>query len=220
MRLMKKTLAVLLLLATALSATSEARAQASLSDANRDFPRWEVRGGVGWLSLFDFVGALGTGFGSIDFGTNDDNGITTRREGWNALLNPNLDLYYNLTPRFSVGVSATVGHISSKLVYVTGGSGVRKSSSFTYPSLLVGLKWLYARLEDNLWSIYGTAGVGASLMCVKNVDTAGEVNNTTQFSPMVNFYPLGVSFGTSRGLFAEVGFGARGVINMGGFFSF
>lgn len=220
MDVMKRTLAVLLLVAGVLSATCEVRAQEYSSGTSDDFPRWEIRGGVGWFSVFDFVGALGTAFSSIDPGANDDNGITTRREGWEALLNPNVEVFYNFTPRLSVGMSATVGHISSRLVYVTGGSGVRKSCALTYPSLLVGFRGVYWRTPDNLWSIYGTVGVGGSLMYVKNVDTEGQVSTSSQLAMMANFYPLGVSFGTSRGLFAEVGWGAQGFINMGGFFSF
>lgn len=217
---MKKTLAVLLLVAGVLSATCEARAQEYSSGTSDDFPRWEIRGGVGWFSPLDFICSLGTAFGTIDLGANNDNGITTRREGWCASLNPSVEVFYNFTPRISVGVSATVGHISSRLVYVTGGSGVRKSKAFTYPSLMVSARTIYWRTEDNLWRIYGTSGVGISLVCVKDVDTDGGVSTSLEKTVMANFYPLGVSFGTSRGLFAEVGWGAQGFINMGGFFSF
>ena len=155
---MKKTLAVLFLVAGVLSATCEARAQVYSSGTSDDFPHWEIRGGVGWFSPLDFICSLGTAFGTIDLGANNDNGITTRREGWCASLNPSVEVFYNFTPRISVGVSATVGHISSRLVYVTGGSGVRKSKAFTYPSLMVSARTIYCRTEDNLAGVCQRCG--------------------------------------------------------------
>lgn len=169
---------------------------------------WSIKGGVGWLSLPDFVGALVAGLGSID--TTEG----TKHKELTLLLNPNVEILYGCNDRFAVGLSASAGFIMSQSVIEATGV-VNKQATAFYPTLCVAAKTTYFRRGQ--FSMYGSWGLGVSAMVIEQSGADVENNGpNTALTPMGNLYPLSFSYGSSRtGGFAEVGWGAKGIVNVG-----
>jgi hypothetical protein len=74
-------------------------------------------------------------------------------------------------------------------------------------------------LNKDLLKIYGSAGVGLSLLHERN-DPGYYRESRYAWMPNIQFTPVGVKIGKKYGWFAEVGLGYRGVFNTGLFARF
>lgn len=166
---------------------------------------WSVKGGIGWYSIPDFVGALMVGLGSID----TTEGTTSH--SFVPLLNPNVEVHYGINDWLSLGGSLTVGYASAKSTFDDTGV-LNKSIVAIYPTLGFSAQTRY--FSSGKFSMYGSWGVGA-MMLVGNQITDNSSNNQFGIAPMGNAYPLCFSYGGDLGGFLEAGWGAKGLVNIG-----
>ena len=166
---------------------------------------WSVKGGIGWYSIPDFVGALMVGLGSID----TTEGTTSH--SFVPLLNPNVEVHYGINDWLSLGGSLTVGYASAKSTFDNTGV-LNKSIVAIYPTLCFSAQTRY--FSSGKFSMYGSWGVGA-MMLVGNQITDNSSNNQFGIAPMGNAYPLCFSYGGDLGGFLEAGWGAKGLVNIG-----
>lgn len=166
---------------------------------------WSVKGGIGWYSIPDFVGALMVGLGSID----TTEGTTSH--SFVPLLNPNVEVHYGINDWLSLGGSLTVGYASAKSTFDDTGV-LNKSIVAIYPTLCFSAQTRY--FSSGKFSMYGSWGVGA-MMLVGNQVTEDSTNNQFGIAPMGNAYPLCFSYGGDLGGFLEAGWGAKGLVNIG-----
>lgn len=168
---------------------------------------WDIKGGLGWFSVPDVMGALIAGLGTA-FGNPEG----SQREDFVPLLNPNIELHYGINNWFALGGSLSVGYSSAKSVEA--GGSVNKSATALYPSLMVSAKTTY--LRSGAFSMYGSWGIGIMALMAEQWSVDGSDNNNNfAIAPMGNLYPLGLSYGGRTGGFLEAGWGAKGFVNVG-----
>ena len=169
---------------------------------------WSIKGGVGWYSVPDVVGALVAGL-STAFGNPEG----AESQGFIPLLNPNIEVHYGINDWLALGGSLSVGYSSAKVVLTDTGA-LNKSASAFYPSLVFSAKTQYFR--SGAFAMYGSWGVGAMALAAKQWSSDGSNNNNSfGIMPMGNLYPLCFSYGGRTGGFAELGWGAKGFANVG-----
>lgn len=174
---------------------------------------WMIKGGLGELSLPDIVGVLATGL-SVSFDSTEG----TETKEFAPLLNPNVEILYGINNWFALGASVSAGYCSAKSVFVNTG-GTNKSSKAFYPSLQLCAKTTYFR--SGRFSMYGSWGVGAMGFFVDQWTADGSNNlNSDAITIMGNAYPLCFSYGGRTGGFAELGWGAKGFVNVGIYHAF
>lgn len=197
MRPMKRIICILAVAALVVGAPQKVVAQ--------ERGELSVRGGVGWYSTPDFIGALASGLGTM---SGEDG---TVHQSFVPLLNPNIGLYYGVNDWLSLGGSATLGYSTARRVFE--GSGVvEKSVEVIYPSLIVAAQTKY--YTEGKFSIYGTWGLGA-MAFISEQFYDGSVESDFNVSIMADVYPLSFSYGGDLGGFLEVGWGSRGFVNIG-----
>lgn len=173
---------------------------------------WQVKGSAGVLSLPDIVSIMIVGFGSIDTNENVERGEFVPITSLSAEAN------YWFSEKFAVGGSLTVGHASAWSNFTDTGA-LSRSISATYPTLCVNATTRYFRKGD--FMMYGLWGVGAMGIMARQYDSDNGLRNLEfAAAPMGNLYPLCLQYGQRNGLFVEVGWGARGIVNIGGCFAF
>lgn len=172
--------------------------------------RWQVKGGVGWFSLPDVFGSLVAGLGSID----TTEGV--EHKGFAPMLNPNVEVYCGINDWFALGGSLALGYMSFGSKFVETGA-LSKSSTALYPTLCIGAQTRY--FSTGKFSMYGSWGAGVMAL-ISNQKTPEENNIQVGVIPMVNLYPLSLSYGGSTGGFLEAGWGAKGFVNVGVYHNF
>ncbi|MBE6201134.1 MAG: hypothetical protein E7134_02975 [Rikenellaceae bacterium] len=192
--------AILLAVATITPASAQAKGE------------WNIKGGIGWVSTPDFVGALIAGLGSID--TTEG----TSHKELTTLLNPNVEILYGVNDKWAWGCSLSAGYILSQSVFDDTGV-VNKSASAFYPTLCLAAQTTYFRRGQ--FAMYGSWGFGVMAMVIeqKGTDVTADGPNIA-FAPMGNVYPLSFSYGGRTGGFAEIGWGAKGIVNLGIYHNF
>ena len=174
---------------------------------------WAIKGGIGELSLPDIVGVLATGL-SVSF----DNTEETATKDFAPLLNPNVEILYGVNNWLALGASLSAGYCTAKSEFIDSGA-INKESSAFYPSLQFCAKTTYFRSRG--FSMYGSWGVGAMGFFVDQWTADGSNNiNSAAITIMGNAYPLCFSYGGRTGGFAELGLGAKGVLNVGIYHAF
>ena len=196
---MKRFFTILATLAVASATITPASAQVK--------GEWSIKGGIGWYSLPDIVGVLIAGFGSID--TTEG----TSSQAFAPLLNPNVEFHYGFNDWFALGGSLTTGLTSAKSTFEDSGA-TNKSVFALYPTLCVNAITTYFR--SGKFSMYVSWGVG--IMGLFSRQTGTDISDSSlQFGivPMGNIYPLSFTYGGRTGGFAELGWGAKGFVNLG-----
>ena len=205
---MRRFLTLLATLAVGLTPLSPASAQNTHT--------WQLKGSAGLFSLPDFVGLLVVGFGSID--TTDE---VTRHE-FTPVTNLSFEAHRFVNEWFALGGSLSVGYASAYTRFANGGAISRRASAL-YPTLCLAATTRY--FESNRFAMYGSWGVGATALLVDQYSANSSSANdddtpSTGITLMGNLYPLCLSYGESSGIYVEVGWGAKGIVNVGGFFNF
>lgn len=169
---------------------------------------WSIKGGLGWFSAPDLVGVLATGL-SVSF----DNTEGTETDEFAPLLNPNIEVLYGINNWFALGGSLSLGYCSAESEFVAT-DAINKSSKAFYPSLQLCAKTTYFR--SGRFSMYGSWGVGAMGFFIDQWTADGSNNiNSGAVTIMGNAYPVCFSYGGRTGGFAELGWGAKGFVNVG-----
>lgn len=168
--------------------------------------------GVGGLSFTDYIGLLLIGLGSID----TSEGVT--QHSFTPLTNPYVGLEYHLNPRVSLGGTLAFGGGAAWTKHQEDAS-LSKTATCIYPTLLLSASTQYFRNEN--FAMYGNWGMGASLYCFTQSDKNSSTNNSgLAVIPNANIYPLCFSFGKQAGFNVELGWGAKGLLCVGGYWTF
>lgn len=169
----------------------------------------QLRAGVGYFSLPDYVGILLAGFGSID----TTEGIT--RDDFIPLLNPSVEVEYHFSEHFSLGGFLALGYADARTTLDSTGEINKRATAF-YPTLGISFTMRYFRSGN--FSMYGSGGVGATLLAFRQTTPEeGRRPLQIQGAPMANVYPLCFKYGNTSGLHVEVGWGSKGLVSVGGF---
>jgi hypothetical protein len=163
-----------------------------------------VKGGVGYLTLYDLLGSLVVGLGTIS-GDKESNS-----ESFVPMLNPNLSVYWGVTDKMAVGASLSFGYSSGRVVTETG--AVSRSMKVLYPSLCFDVYTTYYR--SGKFSFYGMYGAGPMLYMSEQTDE-GVTTREYKLLPTAQMYPIGFSYGGKISGFIEGGWGAKGLVNAG-----
>lgn len=197
MKSMKRVFCILAVVGLLLGGSQSASAQKS--------GELLVKGGVGYLSLYDLLGSLVVGLGTA-FSDEESNS-----ESFVPMLNPNLSVYWGVTDKIAVGASLSFGYSSARRV-VTETGAVCKSMKVFYPSLCFDIYTTYYR--SGKFSFYGMSGFGPMLYMSEQTDE-GVTTREYKLLPTANFYPIGFSYGGKISGFIEGGWGAKGLVNAG-----
>ncbi len=172
--------------------------------------KWNCRLGIGYFSAVDLVSAIGMGLAAIE----------TEEEPTNTafipLLNPNFELSYRINDWLDLNVQTAFGFSFVKSRDIDG-RFVEYTSLF-YPSLTLGARTEYWK-NDRI-TLYGSYALGINLIAYYDNHIERGQEFMLKVIPMANIYPLGIASCKERGWFLEVGAGAKGFVNVGGFWSF
>jgi len=89
---------------------------------------------------------------------------------------------------------------------------------FTNNYHTAALEMDYKYINNPKWVLYSTAGFGANFYVQRYAPIDGEAKTKTVVHPDFQLSLLGIKYGTSFGVFAEAGFGYKGIIS-GGLFT-
>lgn len=199
---MKRLLLLLLVATIALNSTTTAQAQV---DRNLT-----LKASAGLISLPDYINLLLVGLGSIDPKDN------ISREDFTPCTAINLEMLHPINHWMQIGASLSSGYASAQTIYNDTGALSRYISSF-HNSLCFLANTTY--WQKNNFAFYGSWGLGATLFVVTQKDA--DTNNTqATVAPMGNIYPICMKFGNLKGAYLELGWGAKGIVTIGGFINF
>ncbi len=198
-----KRLFMLLLVGT-LALSSAAPTQAQVDH------RWEIKASAGLLSTPEYINLILIGLGSLNF---DDNLVRQEFTPCTAL---NVEIYRQVNHWLQVGASLSSGYANVNTTQPETGTMSRHTGSF-HTSLCLTANTRYKQ-KKNL-SYYGSWGLGASMFVLTQ---KGDDLNETNVAPipMLNIYPFCMKIGNLRGAYLEFGWGAKGIVNFGGFVRF
>lgn len=153
MKSMKRVFCILAVVGLLLGGSQSALAQKS--------GEFLVKGGVGYLSVYDPLVSLLVGLGTV---FSDEE---AKAESFMPMLNPNLSVYWGVSDKLAVGASLSCGYSSARRV-VTETGAVCRSMKVIYPSLCFDVYTTYYR--SGKFSFYGMYGVGPMLYMSEQTD--------------------------------------------------
>lgn len=145
------------------------------------------------------VGSLGT----ITYGDAKSNGVI------------NANYRYSISDKLNIGVSGAYEKITQDAFVLKQKEGKLTSNIFT-----VAAEGNYKYISGPMLQLYSGVGLGLSVVqqkLTKN-DNTSEKASKSQFA--YNITGLGVRYGKAFGVYAEVGYGYKGVANVGLSFQF
>lgn len=178
---------------------------------------WSAKGGVGFYSYPDVVALLLVAFGTIVSGE-DVEGCE-----FVPLLNISTDVGYQIKPWLRIGGALNMGAMSATRYNVTTDE-LLKQTRTVYPSLLFNAEFSY--LQRERLSLYADVGVGAMALLLEQRGSEVDSSSGTtkgwqlQIAPAFDLYPLCISWGKDVGGMVELGWGTKGFVNAGAYFSF
>ncbi|GHV57148.1 hypothetical protein FACS1894182_05270 [Bacteroidia bacterium] len=194
---MKKVFLLLLIGSAALGVSAQNVSKESISQK-----RHEISVGVGIFNDVQLASALGDLMAMTVTG-----GYLVEPGAYHA-FSPNVNYRYWFTNRFGLGGSYVFDTNSVK-IRKDGSSGSSFDEYTRYYST-IAIEGVLNYVTKSTWQLYGLLGGGLSIASVPKSD----VLNTVVF-PNFQVTPIGVRIGGSFGGFAEVGYGYKGIINVG-----
>lgn len=160
--------------------------------AQNDELKNEIGAFYGFGSVSNIVSAVGTAF---NFDSSDQTGF------WGPV---GLEYYYRVTPVVALGASASIA-----------GCTWSKNSDFTskYITVMPSAKFNWLRKE--YFGMYSSLSAGVMFIHSNGKDSNGSTKNENETKFMGHVSVLGLEFGSAFRGFAELGFGERGVLNVG-----
>ncbi len=120
---------------------------------------------------------------------------------------------YRISRRISAGLTAGATLLNTEEP-VFGYSGT--TGDYRYISALLAVEGQFHYIDRPEWSFYGIAGAGLGSTFERNSGTtAGPVEKTRYPLVTIQVTPIGVRYGKTAGIFAELGYGYRGILNAG-----
>ena len=130
---------------------------------------------------------------------------------------------YSLSDRFAIGPVLALDRGTSDIggEIIVGGDGImRPSGKFTSNYYTLAVEGDYKYVNSDKFKLYSLVGVGATMLNQTYNPDAGD--NKSQSKTFFNgqITPIGIKFGSSVGVFAELGFGYKGIVCAGIFYRF
>ena len=122
---------------------------------------------------------------------------------------------YSASDRFAVGPVLTFDRSTSDAIL-----GSISSGKFTSNYYTLAIEGDYKYINSDMFKLYSLVGVGATMLNQAYKPDAGD--NKSQSKTFFNgqVTPIGIKYGSSVGVFAELGFGYKGIVCAGVFFRF
>lgn len=122
---------------------------------------------------------------------------------------------YRFTDRVSAGGTLLYEHATADAMINNVKEGDFKNNYYT-----LAAEMDYRYLNKGNVTLYGTLGAGATLYTQKYTSNEGEKdsNNAVHFNFQIT--PIGIKYGSRFGVFAEAGFGYKGILSAGLFARF
>ncbi|MFP4488176.1 MAG: hypothetical protein ACLFN1_02630 [Bacteroidales bacterium] len=123
-----------------------------------------------------------------------------------------LNYKYFFTPRFAAGLSVLTDKARGDLV----NDDDQVLGSFNRRALTLAPEVSLSYVNRKSFRMYGMIGAGYTFGREKSTNDLGEDNYTSSYNH-INFQlsPLGLRLGKQIGAFAEIGFGYKGILNIG-----
>lgn len=121
---------------------------------------------------------------------------------------------YRVTRRISAGLTAGTTFLNTRepLFNDSGKTGGR----YRYTSPMIAVEAQFHYIDRPKWSFYGIAGAGIGRTFERYANGAtGSIEKIRHPLLTVHFTPIGVRYGKTTGIFAELGYGYRGILNTG-----
>ncbi len=120
---------------------------------------------------------------------------------------------YRISHRISAGLTA------GTTLLKTGERVLRHPKTpgnYRYNSALIAAEVQFHYIDRPRWSVYGIAGAGLGQTFERKSGTMTDPVEKTRY-PLITVHgtPIGVRYGKAVGIFAELGYGYRGIVNAG-----
>lgn len=123
---------------------------------------------------------------------------------------------YNVAPRVDVGISLSYNSSKGDAYYFD-----TKVGDFHRQFYTIAAEGYYRYIDRDHLRLYGMVGLGVTYVTQDYDATSAmslEDNQTSYFNFQVT--PIGVAYGNKLGVLAEVGYGYKGILNVGVFYRF
>lgn len=136
-------------------------------------------------------------------------------EDGNSLASIHVGYKYRVANRFGVGGLFAFDYATSNAVYADDKIGDFKKIHYT---LAAEADFIYLNFEK--FKMYALAGVGVTMynLNFKAGDAIYKDDSKSLFYPTFQLSPVGIKYGERFGGFLELGFGYRGILNVGMFY--
>ena len=122
---------------------------------------------------------------------------------------------YSVTYRYQASRRATFGLSSSVATGNTYKNYLFESASnYKYTSVILAFETRFSYIEKPFLSLYYFAGLGGFVVTERDLENTYNDPRTFAY-PTCQITPLGIRYGKKAAIFAEIGYGYKGIINMG-----
>ncbi len=168
----------------------------------------EVSAGAGLFTTSEIIGVF-----SNVLATGLTGGLYSADESYSGAYHVNYK--YRFTERFSFGGTALYEHADATAKTNNEVYGKYKNNYYT-----LAAEMDYRYLNNDYLKLYGTLGAGATLYTQKYVPNTGDTDTDKMVHFNFQITPIGIKFGKTIGVFAEAGFGYKGILSAGLFANF
>ncbi len=170
--------------------------------------RHEIYAGCGVLNTSTFVSAFSDVISSA---------LTAGMYSSNEKFSPTFHAGYKYLPskHIAIGLTYAYTHGTADAYLDKELSGHFKNN---YHTLAAEFDYRYISTEK--FKLYSTAGVGATFFTQKYEPSSGDSDQSNLVNVDFQISPIGIKYGNSFGVFAEVGFGYKGIVCAGLFARF
>jgi len=116
---------------------------------------------------------------------------------------------YQLRSKFSIGLTGAVTAGESYRQYL-----FESPSNYQDRSVLIAFETKFIYMNKSRLSMYSLAGLGSMLRYEKDLEKP-ETRTRTLLRPTGQLTPFGIRYGKNTGAFAELGWGYKGILNLG-----
>ncbi|MCE7043358.1 hypothetical protein [Dyadobacter sp. CY312] len=116
---------------------------------------------------------------------------------------------YQLRSKFSIGLTGAVTAGEAYRQYL-----FESPSNYQDRSVLIAFETKFIYMNKSRLSMYSLAGLGSMLRYEKDLEKP-ETRPRTLLRPTGQITPFGIRYGKNTGAFAELGWGYKGILNLG-----
>ncbi|MDR2840120.1 MAG: hypothetical protein LBV75_02485, partial [Paludibacter sp.] len=138
----------------------------------------------------------------------------------NSKASPVFHLAYKYTLGSRFGLGATIAAGTEHSDFEQSGTGVSfKGKKNSFIGTLAG-EASFNYVNSQNFKLYGLAGIGGTFINLERKYDNGDIKTDGKIIPDFQITPIGLKFGNNFGGFAELGFGYKGLVNIGFFARF